>query len=72
MMGVVAISHHTLQFNVSKFLNNLLVLLKKKFHMPNKNCIFRKVVPSLECGLIKKERERDSERERERENQKSG
>ena len=35
------------------------------FHMPNKNCIFCKIVPSLECGLIKRERERERERESE-------
>ena len=29
MMGVMPISHHTLQINVSSFLNNLLVLLNK-------------------------------------------
>ena len=33
------------------------------FHMPNKNCIFCKIVPSLECGLIKRERERERESE---------
>ena len=65
MMGVVAISHHTLQINVSSFLNNLLVLL-------NKGCficltkIFCKVVPSLNVALL---RERERERERETESE---
>ena len=61
MMGVVAISHHTLQFNVSKFLNNLLVLLKKRcFICLTKIVFFVKLFHHLNVALLRKrERERE-------------
>ena len=61
----MAISHHTLQINVSSFLNNLSVL-------PNKGCFicltkivfFVKLFHHLNVALL---RERERERERESE-----
>ena len=64
MMGVVAISHHTLQINVSSFLNNLCVLLNKGcFICLTKIVFFVKLFHYLNVALL---RERDRERERER------